>query len=323
MQTGLTSYNVSVIEIELKHLRSFLAVAEEMHFGRAAERLYVAQPALSRQIRGLERELGTDLIDRTSRPIRLTTAGAAFLPEAQAAVQQAGRAVDTGRRAARGELGQLSVEATFWAYNAIVPQVIRAFRAHAPGVSLELSTAAGPTTQVDGLQKERLDVCFTAFARWPVGRRALKVEPLLEEQMVAIVADDHPIARRAEVGLEELAAESLISLSHAIVPGLIDRQMAIFHERGLSPAPLQEAPDALALFTLVGAGLGVGVHMASFSNLRPPGVVFIPIADAPTAKLLLVWRRDDEREILNSFIHVARGVARSREPPAVFSAVRS
>lgn len=318
MQTSGRRYNVGIMDVELRHLRSFLAVAEELHFGRAADRLHVAQPALSRQLRGLERELGAELFDRRSRPIALTSAGAAFLEEARLTVVQARHAVETGRRAARGEVGHLSVDTTFWAYTAIVPAVLRTFRDHTPGVSVALSTAHGPTKQIEALQQQRVDVCFTAFAQWIVGRSALEVEPLLEEPMMAIVATDHPFAGRAGVGLEELAGEPLVALAHAIVPGLIDRQLAMFHARGLSPTQVQEAPDPLALFSLIGARVGIGLHMASFSTLCPPGVVFVPITgEAPTAELLLVWRRDDERETVRAFIDAARAVARSRDLPPV------
>lgn len=306
------------MQIELRHLRSFLALADELHFGRAAQRLHVAQPALSRQIRALERELGTELLDRRLRPLALTAAGIAFLHEARRAVRQAHRAVDIGRQVGRGEIGQLSIETTFWAYTAIVPAVVRAFHARAPQVGLGLSTAVGPTEQVEGLEKERIDVCFTAFGQWTVRRRELHVEPLLEEPMAAIVPDDHRFAQRSQVNLRELADEPFVALSHAIVPGLVDRQMAIFHERGLSPMLVGEAPDPLALFALIGAGIGVGIHMASFGNLRHPGVAFIPIADhGATARLLLVWRRGDDREIVRLFVATARDVARSRKPPDV------
>lgn len=306
------------MEVELRHLHSFLVLAEELHFGRAAERLGVVQPALSRQIRGLEVELGTALFDRSSRPIALTSAGVAFLSEARVAVRHAERAVVAGRRAGRGEIGQLAVENTFWAYTAILPAVVRAFRARAPNVRLELATASGPTQQVERLEKELVDVCFTAFGHWSVKRRALQVEPLLEDPMTAIVPDHHGFAERPEIELAELASEPLIMLSHAIVPGLLDRQMAIFHERGLSPTLVQEAPDPLALFSLIGAGLGVGIHMASFATLRPPGVSFVPIAGNPgTAKLLLLWRRDDEREVLRMFLDTAREVAARRPAPNV------
>jgi DNA-binding transcriptional LysR family regulator len=304
------------MEIELRHLRSFLTLAEEMHFGRAAERLRVAQPALSRQIRGLERELGTALFDRASRPIALTSAGLAFLHEARVTVRQAKRAVDIGRRAGRGEIGHLAVGTTFWGYTAIVPALVRAFRVRAPEVGLELSTARGPTVQVEGLERERLDVCITAFGHWSAKRRALQVEPLLEEAMEAIVPEHHRFADRSEIELAELATEPLVVLSHAVVPGLVDRQMAIFHEQGLSPTPVQEAPDPLALFSLIGAGVGLGIHMASFGNLRPSGVTFVPIAGNPTAKLLLLWRCDDHREIVRMFLDTARQVAGRREGPA-------
>lgn len=300
------------MDIELRHMRSFLAVAELLHFGRAAERLNVAQPALSRQIRALERELGTPLLDRNMRPVALTAAGAAFLDEARRAVRQADRAVDVGRQAGRGEIGHLAIETTFWAYNALVPAVARAFHARAPKVGLDFSTAVGPTEQVQDLEKERLDICFTAFGQWTVRRRALQVESLLEERMAAIVPQDHPLAERSQVDMRELADEPLIALSRAIVPGLVDRQMSIFHEHGLSPTIVQEAPDPLAMFTLIGAGVGLGIHMMSFCHLTPPGVVFVPIADrAARAKLLLVWRRGDERESVRLFVETAREVARS------------
>jgi len=128
--------------------------------------------------------------------------------------------------------------------------------------------------------------------------------------MAAIVPSDHPLAQRSEVALKELATEPLVALSHAIVPGLVDRQMSIFQKHGSSPRLVQEVPDPLALFTLVGAGVGVGIHMASFANLRPPGVVFVPIADeGATAELLMVWRSGDEREIVRLFRDTAREVA--------------
>ncbi|MCA1706351.1 MAG: LysR family transcriptional regulator [Actinobacteria bacterium] len=306
------------MDFDLRQLRSFLAIAEEGHFGRAAHRLHVAQPALSRQIRRLEEGLGVDLFDRTSRPTRLTAAGSAFLEEAQLAVYHAARAGDRSRRAARGEFGHLSVAGTFWAHNALIPAVVRAFHARAPAVRVELSTAP-PTVEVESLRAERLDVCFGAFAQWVIGRRALEAEPLLEEEMVAIVAADHPFARRSDISLEDLASERFATLSHAIAPGLIGQQMTIFQEQGLFPTEVRELPDPWALLSLVAAGRAVGLHMASFSNLSPRGLVFVPIAPiAPTATLFLLWRRDDDREIVHAFLETAREVARSLEPPEVF-----
>jgi DNA-binding transcriptional LysR family regulator len=307
------------VDIELTHMRSLVAVAEERHFGRAAKRLQVTQPALSRRIRKLEAELGTDLVERHRRPIRLTAAGETFLEEAQVALYHAQRSVERVRSAARGELGQLSVGATVWGDTAIVPSVLRAFRARAAKVRVDPVTLT-PSEQVDALRKERLDVGFTAFTPWLTEGRALNAEPLLEEPMVAIVADDHAFAEKPAVSLDELAREPFVALPQMTVPGLAYRQSAIFHERGLAPLSVQEVPDALAFFSLIAAGAGVGLHMASFSNLHRRGVAFVPLeGDPPTATLLMLHRADDQRELVQSFLDCAREVARSLDPPPVIS----
>lgn len=278
----------------------------------------MTQPGLSQQIRRLEQELGAELFDRRSRPIQLTAPGSVFLHEARVAVDQAGRAVESGRRAARGEVGHLSIGTTFWAYYAIVPAVARTFRARAPDVGLDISLGP-PTVQVDDLQNQRLDVCFLAFAQWLTGKRSIKVEPLLEEPLVAIVAEDHPFAERAQVSLEDLADQPFIALAHAVVPGLIGSQMAMFHERGLHPTQVQETTDPMAMFSLIGARVGVGLHMASFSKMGHPGVAFIPVeGNRLTATLLMLWRRDDDRELLRVFLGTARESARSIELPEIF-----
>lgn len=317
MKSVRLDYKIRVIDIELRHLRSFLALAEERHFGRAAKRLHMSQPALSQQIRRLELGLGTELLDRKRRPIGLTGAGSVFSEEARLAIDQAEHAVAKALRAANGELGDLSIGSTFWAYHAVLPHIARAFHARAPEVRLDIS-AAPPTTQVEALHKRQLDVSFLAFAQWLMGRRAIAVEPLLEEPMVAIVATDHPLAERMEVSLEDLAKQPLVALAHANVPGLIDKQLETFHERGLYPTQVQEAPDPGTMFTYIAAGVGVGLHMASFSNTRHPGVAFIPIEGDPLkATLLMLWRRDDDRQLLRAFLHTAREAALARKPPEV------
>lgn len=299
------------MEIGLRHLRAVVAVAEERHFGRAAERLHIAQPPLSRQVRDLEEELGAELFDRSRRPVRLTAAGEAFLGEAKRGLDQVARAVDRGRRAGRGELGRLSIAALPWAHNGILPPVVSAFRARAPDVYLELSTQA-PGDQAEALRNGRLDIGFAGFAHWLAAVRGLEVEPLLEEPFVAMVADDHPLARRTEVSLEQLASEPFVSISRAGAPELSDVQAGAFSERGLSPTLAQEAPDPEALLGLIAAGVGVGLHMASFANLRRRGVTFLPLADAaPTATLFLLWRRGEAQKAVRIFVDTAREVARA------------
>lgn len=302
---------------DVPHLRSFIVVAEELHFGRAAKRLKVSQPALSRRIRVLEERLGAELFDRRNQPIRLTAAGSAFLEDAQLAMHHSARALEQGRRAARGELGHLSIGAISWANSAIVPDALRAFHARTPDVSLHLYTTS-PNAQVEGLHKQRLDVGFSAFARWIKNRPGIQVEPLLEEPMVALIPHDHPLANRPRVTLAELANEPLVVLADSVTPGLVDKQVSIFHERGLSPTHVQDAHDPWALQTLVAAGLGVSLHMASFSNVRHRGVAFIPLeGDAPTATLFMLSRRGSDRELVRYFLQSTREVAQAFHPPEV------
>lgn len=297
------------MDIELRHLRSFIAVAEELHFGRAAERLHISQPPLSQQILRLERELDTALFDRTTRPIRLTAAGTLFLEEARRALVHVNRGLEVSRRAGRGEFGHLSVGAINWAHAAFVPALVRALRANAPDIRLALSTNA-PTDQMDDLLDERLDVALTAFAPWPMANSALQVEPLIEESMVALLACDHPLATEAQVSLEQLAGEPFLALSSRVTPGLIDQQMTLLHERGLTPPRVQEFADPQTMLSLIAAGAGVSLHMTSYRNLRRD-VSFVPLADdAPTARLLMVWRREDQRPLLRTLLDIARAVAR-------------
>lgn len=299
------------MELELRHLRAFVAVAQERHFGRAAKRLHVAQPPLSRQIRRLEQELGTELFDRSLRPIRLTAAGVAFLEDAERTLHQAQRAVDRVRRAGRGELGQLSIGAMPWAYNGVVPAVVRAFRSRSPDVSLELSTLA-PAEQAEALQKGRLDVGFAALPRWLADAHVLKFEAIVEEPMVAIVPDQHRFSKQSQVALHELSGEPRVCISRAVAPELADAQATLFRERGLTPTVLHEASDVQGLLGLVAAGVGVALHIESVANLRRRGVTFVALEpELPTMTLSLIWRRDDDRELVRAFVETARQVARS------------
>ena len=294
--------------IELRHLRYFVAVAEERHFGLAAKRLRVSQPPLSRQIRALEAEIGADLFDRGTRPISLTDAGAAFLEEARFILDQSRRAIERSARTARGERGHLSVAALPWSYHETLPAVIQAFCVLVPDVSLELSIREA-FDQADALDRRWVDVGFT---RPVVGSRAVQVETLLEETMVAVVPQDHRFAKRAKISLEELTQEPFVSIAEQNAPGFAAQQASELARRSLAPAVVLEAPDPPSQLALVAAGIGVGLHLAASDRRRHRGVAFIPIeGKAPTATLTLAWRRDDDRELLRAFLDTAREVARS------------
>lgn len=294
--------------IELRHLRYFVAVAEERHFGLAAKRLGTSQPQLSRQIRALEEQIGAELFDRGTRPIALTDAGTAFLEEARFILDQSRRAIERSRRTARGERGHLAVAALPWGYHETLPPVIEAFCARVPDVSLELSIREA-FDQADALERRWVDVGFT---RPVAAARAVRFETLLEETMLAAVPQNHRFAKRARISLEELTQEPFVSIAEDIAPGFAVQQAAELTRRSLAPTVVHEAPDPPSQLALVAAGVGVGLHLAASDRRRHRGVAFIPIeGNAPTATLALAWRRDDDRELLRIFLDTARGVARS------------
>lgn len=295
------------MDMELRHLRSFVAVAEEHSFGRAAKRLNVAQPPLSRHIRTLEDELGTKLFDRTSRPIRLTHAGSTFLREARATLDQAERALERGRGAGRGESSRLAVGATPSAYNAIAPAVLRAFRAARPDVALELSFST-IDEQLSALTDGRLDVSFGGYAQLMTYPRSLTFEQLVVEPMMAILPQDHPLAAQESVALDDLAGEPWVVLSRSYSPELFEVQSAACRAHGIVRNVVAEAPDPHTLLALVATGIGVGLDMASLSAFERPWVTFRPLrGDAPAAGFFLFWREGDQREHLQQLLDVARG----------------
>ncbi len=296
------------IEVELRHLRYFVAVAEERHFGFAAKRLHISQPPLTRQIRLLEEEIGAELFDRSTRPIGLTEAGTAFLEEARFVLAQARRAIERSRRTARGERGHLSVAGLPWAYHETMPRILDAFCARIPDASFELSIR-GAFDQADALDRRWIDIGFT---RPVIGNRAIQVETLLEEAMVAVVPEGHRFAERTQLSLEELAREPFVSIAEENAPGFAFQQAAELARRSLAPAIVHEAPDPPSQLALIAAGVGVGLHLTASSRARDRGVAFIPVeGDAPTATLAMAWRRDDDRELVRIFLETARDVARS------------
>jgi DNA-binding transcriptional LysR family regulator len=264
--------------MELRHLRYFVAVAEELHFSRAAARLNIAQPPLSRQIRDLERELGAELLERVKRRVQLTPAGRAFLPEARLTLTQAERARRTAQRAARGEIGRLRVgfveAATF---SGILPDVLRFFRKHYPDVALELFELSS-LQQAEALREGRIDVGLL-HSPPPDAEQWLQVERILRDPLVAALPLGHRLARRARLTLRALAPEPLLLFPRQNGPALYDRIIAAYRAAGFSPSVVQEAAQMHTLAGLVAAGLGVALVPGSIVRLRRPGVVYRPVRD--------------------------------------------
>jgi DNA-binding transcriptional LysR family regulator len=297
--------------MELRHLRYFLAVADELHFGRAAARLHISQPPLSQQIRQLERELGFDLFARTGRRVRLTDAGRAFRDEARSILARVDEAAAAARRVAEGHSGELAVGFVASATYAVLPRLYRRFRERHPEVALtlaELSTAE----QVQALRAGRIQV---GLARPPFDAGDLAVEPLAEEPLVVALPSRHPLAAARAVALRSLARERFVLFPRQPRPGWIDVVQGACAEAGFRPAVAQEVLELSTAVTLVAAGIGVCLVPASARALRLSGVAWRPLrAPAPSTRLLALRRADEPRPVVERFLEVAREVVAAALP---------
>ena len=301
--------------MELRHLRYFIAVAEEAHVTRAAERLGMQQPPLSQQIRALEREFDVQLFRRKPRGVELTDAGRALLVGARAVLAQIDHAFATTRRTARGEQGQISIGFTSSApFHPFVPRVIRAFREAFPMVSLNLEES-GTTDLIEHLRNEQIDAAFIRTA--VANREGLLLNPLLQEPMVLALPCGHALAGRANADealpLKTLAAETFIVYRRHSGPGLYDAILAACHTAGFSPNVGQEAPRIVSTLNLVAAGLGISLVPESLQRMHLDGVVFRPITGAarPTAPLILASRRGEASAAVRQFLGLVKRTARN------------
>jgi DNA-binding transcriptional LysR family regulator len=297
--------------MQLRHLRYFVAVAEEGHVTRAAERLGIQQPPLSQQIRSLETELEVQLFRRKPRGMELTQAGEALLAEARVILDRVEHAAAAARRTARGEAGRIGLGFTSSAsFHPLVPRVIRAFREAHPLVALSLEEG-GTAELVEGLRAERIDA---AFVRSPIGPAELTVHSVLEEEMVAALPAGHRLAGGAAASrmpLAELAADTFILYRRPLGPGLYDAIIAACQRAGYSPQIGQEAPRMLSTLSLVAAGLGVTLIPASMQRLRVNGVAYRRLdGDAGLiAPLNLAYRRGESAAAARRFIALVRRAA--------------
>lgn len=298
--------------MELRHLRYFVAVAEEGHVTRAAERLGMQQPPLSQQIQALERELAVQLFRRKPRGVDLTDAGRALLDDARAILAHVDHAFATTRRTARGEQGRIAIGFTSSApFHPFVPRVIRAFREAYPLVALTLDES-GTTELIDDLRSERVDA---AFIRTPVADpMGIAINPLLEEAMLVALPATHALAAdAAELPLAALAAETFIVYRRRSGPGLYDAIFGACHAAGFSPIVGQEAPRIVSTLNLVAAGLGIAVVPASLARMQMDGVIYRPLRSSgqPRAPLLLATRRGDTGAVVRRFLDVVKRMART------------
>lgn len=292
--------------MELRHLRYFIAVAEELHFSRAAARLRMAQPPLSQQIRQLEGELGVVLLHRTKRHVELTTAGEAFLEEARRVLAQTERAMRAARRAAHGETGHLSIGFVPSADLDVLPRVLRVWNARSPHVEIELHPLL-PAAQIEALRDDHIQV---GFVRLPVDEHGLVVEPIQREPLLAVLPRGHRLAHEARVRLADLARDTMILFPRDVAPGYYDVFISACRHAGFTPRLLH--PGSLQTnLALVSAGLGVTLMPAAIRNLRRAGVVYRALAPpVPQVELAVAYRRECRSAVLPAFLQVLRGVVR-------------
>ncbi|CAI1648994.1 LysR family transcriptional regulator [Serratia entomophila] len=266
------------MNIELRHLRYFIAVAEELHFGRAAERLRISQPPLSQQIQALEEMVGARLLARNNRNVSLTQAGEMFLKEAYQVVDQVARAAEKAARLERGELGELTIGFTSSApFISVVSRSLRAFRQQHLQVHIKMREI-NTKQQIEPLLNGELDLGVMRNTRLP---DALRHHLLLCEPLVAVVPEGHPLSRLAPDALrfQHLAEEPFVFFSREVGTALYDEILLLLSRAGITPYITQEVGEAMTIIGLVAAGLGVSILPASFSRVRIDGVKYLPLAE--------------------------------------------
>ena len=305
--------------MELRHLRHFVAVAEEGHITRAAERLGLQQPPLSQRIKAIENELDVQLFRRKSRGVELTEAGRVFLERARATLAHYDGAFEATRSAARGEQGRLciGIQPTTL-FHPFVPSVIRAFRTAYANVSLTLDECLR-TEMIERLRNQQLDIAFVRSSL--DDQEGFLVYPLLSETMVAALPSDHPLARsgrRAAVplSLKDLAHEQFIVYARQHGPSFYEATMAACLKAGFTPRLGQEAPRITSALSLVAVGLGVTLVPACLQNMTMNGVAYRRLKGTaqPKAALLLGLRRGDGSPVVRNFVQLVRKTANTYRP---------
>lgn len=294
-----------MIPIELRPLRYFVAVAEEMHFGRAAARLHMTQPPLSQTIQALESQLGAPLFSRTRRSVALTAAGRALLPEAQRLLMQAESLPALVQRAAAGESGQLRLAFVSSADYSVLPVALREFRSAYPAVQIDLREATSDV-QLEELAAGNIDLGILIPPVPDKLKTILDYFPVLTEPLVlALPADSKLASATRKVSLKSCAGLPLIIFPRRLAPALHDQILGCFREAGLTPSIEQEAIQMQTIVGLVAAGMGIALVPQSVSNLKRPGVEYRALKEAsPLVEIGLAWRRDNTSPVLQSFLHL-------------------
>lgn len=290
-------------EIELRHLRYFVAVAEELHFSRAAKRLQIAQPPLSQQIRKLEQYIGHPLFTRNSRAVALTHAGETLLERARYLLKRIDEDLDIVQRVGRGEMGSLTVGFIGSAMLTVLPTLLGGYRMKYSQVELRLRELT-TSRLIDAIREGAVDIGFLRDAGPTEG---LSVESILAEKFVVALPEKHPLAERKNVALAQLKRESLVLFPRDLGPSAWDKTMALCETEGFRPKIVQEAPEWLTVLRLVSSGLGISITPACVATIKVPGTVCRELTRCPiSTDIELAHRSDHLNPIMDAFLKAAR-----------------
>ncbi|MER6085449.1 LysR family transcriptional regulator, partial [Streptomyces sp. NPDC001833] len=295
--------------MELRHLTAFLAVAEELHFGRAAKRLQMAQPPLSQQIRQLEKELGVQLFERNTRSVRLTSAGQSFLEPARTVLEDLDTATRAARAAGRGEYGRVTVGFAGASSHESLPLLTRAVRAAHPGIELVLAGQTYANVALARVAEGSLDL---GFVRLPVARPGVVTRVIADEELVCALPSDHRLARHARIPVAALTKDPFVSFPANAGSSLRDATVAACEAAGFTPRVVQEAPDSHTILALVAAGVGVTLTLTSCQHIQQTGLVYRPLAGPPVRlQAAMAWRPDNPSAVLRTVLAVAETTVRT------------
>jgi len=297
--------------VELRQLRYFVAVAEELHFSRAAARLHMAQPPLTRQIKQLETELHTPLFWRTKRHVELTVAGNAFLEEARKTLAQADHAARVAELAGAGETEQVQLGFIDSAVYGFLPRLLRAFRERHPQVQVVLQEGTSGQ-QVEALK--RGEIQLGVLRRTRAGPQ-LAFHEIGRERLQVAIPSGHPLVGLTEVPVEALKDEGWILFPRLLSPGLHDYMAGLCRRAGFAPRVVQQGNEGHTIVGLVGAGLGIAVVPESLKHWGGPEVVYRPLkAESPWLPMCIAWRRDERLPVVHSFVAIAKSEPNWAEP---------
>jgi DNA-binding transcriptional LysR family regulator len=290
--------------MKLRLLRYFAVLAEELHFGRAAERLAMTQPPLSSAIKALEEELGVRLFERSSKHVALTSAGHAYLAEVRAVLDRVASAGEMARAVAAGLRGRLDIGITGSMVYRDMPRIVRAFSERAPGIEVNLREMSSGE-QIEALLRRQLHAGFVNASTVPP---RLACQPLTADHFMCCLPEAHALAREPAVSLSALAQETFVMFARDVAPANHDNVIALLHRAGIHPHTRHAARQWLTVVSLVALGMGVAVAPASLAQAGVQGVRFVPIAELHHPAMgLLVWHEAAVTPALRTFLNCAGG----------------